>query len=235
MKNTLRALSICGLLSAGATYAQFGLSDVQFWIGSGADSSVLVVDFQDGTFDPAYAWGYLHDGTATGEDMLNAVAAADANFIAEFTSGFLNSLTYGTHAGIGGSPDYWSTWTGTSTATMESNLGASEVLSNGEWFACSYTDFDPALPPRDPVAAAIPTGIKEERSAMIQIYPQPAADVLYVNTGNDMGAITVFDIAGKRVANLPLGSGVRSIDVSAWLAGSYVAQVGSVKRLILVQ
>ena len=235
MKNTSRALSICGVLSAAATYGQFGLSDVQFWVGSGPDSSVLVVDFQDGSSAPAYAWGFLHNGSATAEEMLIAVAAADTDLEMEFVSGFLNSITYGMHAGIGGSPNYWSTWTGTSTATMESNLGASEVLSNGEWFACSYTDFDPALPPTEPVAASSATGIAVVQPIFFQIYPQPAADVLYVNTGNEMGTIMVFDITGKRVANLPLGAGVRSIDVSAWPAGSYVAQVGSVKRLIVVQ
>ncbi len=151
--STLLALS---LLAAGHTaHAQFTAADIQFWVGAGPDTSVLVIDFQDGTDDHSYAWGWLHNG-GTGEDMLNAIVAADPNLWAEVTGGFLSSLTYGDHAGIGGDPDWWSTWSGTSMGDMSMNMGLSEELGNGSWFACSYTDFDPALEPGTPVAAFDP-------------------------------------------------------------------------------
>ena len=157
MKKTVHALSAFALLAAAPLQAQtFDITQVKYWVGSGPDSSVLVVDFQDGTDDPSYAWGFLHDGTATGEDMVSAIAAADPNITADIPGGFLNSFTYGDHAGIGGSPDYWSTWSGTSVADMEMNMGLAEVLYNGSWFGCSYTDFDPALNPREPIAAFDP-------------------------------------------------------------------------------
>ncbi|HRF79496.1 MAG TPA: T9SS type A sorting domain-containing protein [Flavobacteriales bacterium] len=157
MKKTVHALSAFALLATAPLQAQtFDITQVKYWVGSGPDSSVLVIDFQDGTDDPSYAWGFLHDGTATGEDMVNAVAAADPNITADIPGGFLNSFTYGDHAGIGGSPDYWSTWSGTSVANMEMNMGLAELLFNGSWFGCSYTDFDPALNPREPIAAFDP-------------------------------------------------------------------------------
>ena len=157
MKKTVHALSALALLATAPLQAQtFDITQVEFWVGSGPDSSVLVVDFQDGTDDPSYAWGYLHDGTATGEDMVNAIAAADPNITVDIPGGFLNSFTYGDHAGIGGAPNYWSTWSGTSIADMEMNLGLAEVLVNGSWFGGSYTDFEPALNPREPIAAYDP-------------------------------------------------------------------------------
>jgi hypothetical protein len=116
---------------------------------------VLVVDFQDSSPDPSYAWGWLHEG-GTGEDMINAIAAADTNMTIDVPGGFLNDLTYGSHAGIGGAPNWWSTWSGTSIADMVSNLGLATVLGNGEWFGCSYTDFNPALAPTEPWAAFEP-------------------------------------------------------------------------------
>lgn len=156
MKQFFSTLSAVALL-ANVTNAQtFDRSQVEFWVGSGPDSTVLVIDFQDGTDTPSYAWGFLHDGNATAEGMLNAIDAADPNLMVEITSGFLNSVTYGSHAGIGGNPDWWSTWSGPSFGEMVTNMGISEVLSNGSWFGCSYTDFNPALEPTTPVAAVDP-------------------------------------------------------------------------------
>ncbi|HMN04148.1 MAG TPA: hypothetical protein PKD45_00330 [Flavobacteriales bacterium] len=156
MKNVFTTLSALALLATATQAQTFDRSQVQFWVGSGPDSTVLVIDFQDGTDDQSYAWGFLHDGTATAEDMLNAIDAADVNLSVEITSGFLNSVTYGGHAGIGGDPDWWSTWSGPSFAGMAMNMGISEVLSNGSWFGCSYTDFDPALELTTPIAAIDP-------------------------------------------------------------------------------
>ncbi|MBP9079991.1 MAG: T9SS type A sorting domain-containing protein [Flavobacteriales bacterium] len=157
MKTIVRTLSAFALLAAAPVQAQpFTKADVAYWVGTGTDSSVLVMDFLDGTEDHAYAWGFLHDGTATAQDMVSAIAAADTNLTADIPGGFLNSVTYNSHAGIGGSPDYWSTWSGTGMDDMAMNMGLAEVLSNGSWFGCSYTDFDPALPPTTPIAAFDP-------------------------------------------------------------------------------
>lgn len=157
MKTSVRDLSAIALLASAPLQAQtFSTADVAFWAGTGTDSTVLVIDFQDGSGDPAYAWGFLHNGTATALDMVNAIAEADTNLTVDIPGGFLNTVTYNNHAGIGGSPDYWSTWSGTGMGDMAMNMGLSETLSNGSWFGCSYTDFDPALPPTTPIAAFDP-------------------------------------------------------------------------------
>jgi len=157
MKNQLQkaALTILILMSAKAK-AQFTFSDAKYWIGTGTDSTILVVDFHDGTWDTSYAWGYLHGSGATGEDALRAVAAADTNFSIAIGSGFLSDIIYGSHKGIGGSPNYWSTWSGTNLSTMVSNSGISTPIDNGDWFGCSYTDFSPALMPGEPISALNP-------------------------------------------------------------------------------
>lgn len=149
-----------GLLMAALFYrpatAQIAFADVQFWIGSGSDSTLLVVDFKDGSSDSSYVWGYAYSGSETGEDLINAVAAADLNFSVDISGGFLNDVVYGQHAGIGGQPNYWSTWSGADTSTLAMNSGISTALVDGEWFALSYTDFNPALLPGLPIAAFDP-------------------------------------------------------------------------------
>jgi len=148
----LAGATLC-LLSAKA---QFAFDQVQYFVGSGSDTALLVVDFRDGSSDSSYAWGYLFNGSKTGEDALRDVAADDRNFSVAIGSGFLNDVTYGRHAGIGGQPDFWSTWSGSDTASLTLNAGIGTPLKNGEWFALSYTDFAPARKPGLPIPAFDP-------------------------------------------------------------------------------
>ncbi|MGB0980338.1 MAG: hypothetical protein ACPGVV_13135, partial [Croceimicrobium sp.] len=136
--------------------AQFNFSDVQFWTGNGSDSTLLVVDFNDGSTDSSYVWGYAYNTGETGEDLLNAIAAADLNFQVNIAGGFLNDVIYGQHEGLAGMPDYWSTWSGADTASLMTNAGIGTALVDGEWFALSYTDFSPALKPGLPIPAFNP-------------------------------------------------------------------------------
>jgi hypothetical protein len=214
---------------------RFTADDVSFWVGTGLDSAVVVVDFQDGSGSSSFAWGYLFNVAATGEDALNAIAAADPSFTVGIGGGFLNDIVYGGYSGIGGAPDYWGTWSGTNMGNWSMNVGISTALANGDLFGCSYTDFAPALRPYYPVAASGSTGIAEVAAEQLQVYPQPATEVLYLNTGKNPLPVDVFDIAGKRVAGLPVSGGTRSMDVSTWPAGAYVLRAGSLHRTIIVQ
>lgn len=235
MKTTGHLLALLAIAAGTSAPAQFNISDVQYWIGAGADSSVLVIDFQDGTDHASYAWGWLHNG-GTGEDMVNAIAAADPDLIIEVTTGFLNTITYGTHAGIGGSPNYWSTWDGPDLAGMVSNLGLATEVGNGQWFGCSYTDFDPALAPTEPIAASVPTGIHEASPMLAQVYPQPATDVLYLHASAPaQQRITLYDLTGSRVYQGRTTGRVTSIDVRALAPGLYVLYTGEAKRTIVIQ
>jgi hypothetical protein len=136
--------------------AQFSFQNLKYFIGSGADTAMLVVDFKDGTNDSSYAWGLLFNGTSSGQAMLQAVAAADVNFSINTSGGFLNDIIYGNHQGIGGQPNFWSTWSGTDTASLSMNAGIGTTVNAGDWFALSYTDFNPAAKPGLPIAAFNP-------------------------------------------------------------------------------
>ena len=235
MKTAGHLFTLLAIAAGTSAHAQFDISQVQYWIGGGPDSSVLVIDFQDGTDDPSYAWGWLHTG-GTGEEMVNAISAADPDLDVEVTSGFLNSISYGSHAGIGGSPDYWSTWDGTSVATFVSNLGLAGILGNGDWLGCSYTDFDPALAPTEPIPASVPTGIRETHAARVQAYPQPATDILILGTTTQgQQPIVIYDLTGERVFQGTTSGPLTTLDVRALSAGLYVLQTGDVKQVIAVQ
>src|SRR5690606_22767793 len=101
--------------------------------------------------------GYLFNGTTTGGDMLNDIAAADINFAINITNGFLNDVTYGSHSGIGNQPDWWSTWDGADLASLTSNTtGIAATISPGEWFGISYGFTPSAVKPGLPIPAFDP-------------------------------------------------------------------------------
>jgi hypothetical protein len=95
MLGALLALSTSLTTIAGIV----GMDDIEYWVGSGANSAALVIDFNDGRTSESYVWGYRWDGTACGADMLIAIAAADANLTLDYegdgTDSFLlNSVSY---------------------------------------------------------------------------------------------------------------------------------------------
>ena len=52
------------------------LDNIEYWVGAGANRAALVVQWNDGLTPVSVAWGYRWDGTATGLDMLRAIAGS---------------------------------------------------------------------------------------------------------------------------------------------------------------
>ena len=52
------------------------LDNIEYWVGAGANRAALVVQWNDGMTPVSVAWGYRWDGTATGLDMLRAIAGS---------------------------------------------------------------------------------------------------------------------------------------------------------------
>lgn len=75
-------------------------ADVKFWVGNGANETVLVFDFNDGSVEHcSFAWGYRWNGEApTLETIVNAIAAADSRFNATISQGawggFVENFSY---------------------------------------------------------------------------------------------------------------------------------------------
>ncbi|MEX2168998.1 MAG: hypothetical protein WD851_06790 [Pirellulales bacterium] len=73
------------------------LDDIKFWVGTGDNRAALVIDWVEGTAEPAaLAWGYRWDGAATGRDMLMAVVEADHRLFAKLGGTLTNpAAVYG--------------------------------------------------------------------------------------------------------------------------------------------
>lgn len=60
------------------TDATIAFNDILYWVGEGSDSAALIVNF--GIPDTAFAWGYRFNGSATVQQMTDAITAADPRF-----------------------------------------------------------------------------------------------------------------------------------------------------------
>lgn len=179
MKKSIYAMIVACLFSIGYSNAQFTNDDVQFWVGEGSNEAVIVIDFL--TEDQSsFAWGYRFDGVADAGDALEAINSADGNLNIDMGD-FLNDIFYLDFLGAAGSPNYWGTWSGTSSDDWAMNSGLDVNLVDGDWFGCSYTDFDPAISPSAPIAA-----IEEE-------LPFSADNVLYWVGEGSNEAVVVID------------------------------------------
>lgn len=164
----------------------FTSSDVDFWVGTGEQEAVLVVDWKSGGEPQSLAWGFRWDGEATGRTMMDAITGADPRFFEE--SGFGGGTVYGLGYDLDGdggsfvpstdgsdtgfatdeddhyaegwlSAGFWSYWVSEDGVDWGfSGLGiASRVLSDGDWDGWSWAPgFASAVPSVPTAAAPIP-------------------------------------------------------------------------------
>ncbi|MFQ3578199.1 MAG: PEP-CTERM sorting domain-containing protein [Verrucomicrobiia bacterium] len=146
-----------------AAYAQLvsSFSDVTYWVGSGTNESVLVIDWNDGKNPASLVWGYRWDydtnGDApTGMDMLKDVALDDPRLITAllFADTFVFGIGYDTD-GDGSSFTIGSPGVGTETGSASHPIDRYKegFFENGYWSYylyggnITYTIYDSSFNP----------------------------------------------------------------------------------------
>lgn len=78
MKCMLAALVVLLGLGVSGLKAQLisSFDDIEYWVGSGTNQSVLAIQWSDGAEPKSLAWGYRWNDMATGFDMLTAIAGS---------------------------------------------------------------------------------------------------------------------------------------------------------------
>jgi hypothetical protein len=87
MKNiTVITLASAGMLASASAQTDL-FSTVQNWVGTGQNEAAMEFDWNEGTPGDALVWGYRWNGSATAEQMVDAIVAADPHLYGE-VSGF---------------------------------------------------------------------------------------------------------------------------------------------------
>ncbi|MCU0795584.1 MAG: PEP-CTERM sorting domain-containing protein [Akkermansiaceae bacterium] len=132
------ALALCPAASAATVTTT---ADLIQTFGSGANSATLVIDFNDGSPNDSFAWGYRFDGQISGAAMILAIAAADPNLsltaFGDASSGFfltqisyLHGTTLRSATASSSAPwQYWSYWIDGGFA--DGSIGTPTAVSGG--------------------------------------------------------------------------------------------------------
>lgn len=187
----------------------FAFDDVEFWIGEGDKEAMLVIDWNDGVNPVSIAWGYRFDGELTAEEMMENISETDAFLDITLAGGFLNDITYEgdlvSHSGIGGDPDYWSTWSRTDGEVWQMNSGISETISDQEHFGCSY-GFNPTATAPDAPVAAPESVTRIAKKPGFQPEINQTNGQLIIKSPVSLKNITLYDITGRRILFRKAGS-----------------------------
>lgn len=208
------------------------------WFGEGNSKAIMVIDFAPNLEGKSFAFGVQFDDTTTGLELLQKIAFEDSTF--QFNaSGFLNDIYFHSDSGIGGAPNYWGTWSATNYGNWISNMGISTVVKDGDFFACTYTDFNPALRPSYPQVIQAPqtgnTSIVETEKTGVQVYPNPFNSQFTIELeGSENASITIFTIEGKEMVNTQFAA-TTTISTSDWNVGIYIGRIESKSRVMIIR
>jgi len=75
-------LALTGVFVSSAARADL-FSNIQLWAGTGTNEAGFEIDWNNGATNSALLWGYRWNGTATGEQMFDAIVATDPRLYAE--------------------------------------------------------------------------------------------------------------------------------------------------------
>lgn len=215
----------------------------QLYIGTGSKTAFLVTDFNDGTANDCYIIGYKFDGVPTAEKMLKDIDSADARFSILIAGGFLSNLSFLSHNGIGGSPNYWSSFTyDRDSIKWDMNMGLSEILSDSTIFGVSYTAWDanwnPIFVPENPAAVVNNAGVANMQEIQFDFFPNPAQNYLTISSETEHAELTISDLNGKIIINELTIEKTTTINLSSIAPGTYYLRLktgnsSSVQKLIV--
>jgi len=221
-----------GPLRPTVTYAAysslwFNSDDVTYWIGEGENESVIVIDFNaPGEAPVTYAWGIRYNGTITAHEALTQISDADTALNITITEDAVTAITYNDLTGTLSDGTSWKTFAGTNMSDWVINNDLQAPLTNGKWFGTSFGSAN-ARRPFIPVAAQDNTaGVNHVSKNVFTAYPNPAKNVLSLQTKDVIANTLVINNMGQTVKSF---KNTNLLDISDLSAGIYYIKVSTDK------
>ncbi len=156
-------------VSAVRSVDEFPMEDIEFWVGSGSNSAVVIIGWDDNPSgnDFALAWGVRFNDGATAVNMLDSIAIYDNRVTYNFGSGLVTYIGYNDGVLVSGSSaNYWCYNVNGSFAPVgyseyEMFDGDQMEISSSCYFSLTSDDVEAATDPNggtptDPVDASLP-------------------------------------------------------------------------------
>ena len=232
--------------------ATFSASDILYWVGTGSNEALFIVNWCDP--DTALAWGYRFDGTAvTALKMLRDIHDADPRLYAAFVTmpmattvlssiSFNNgeqvydmypgSLVYNQNGSIAYAVDYQFVYPGDylkfgdySCAQKGQSVWVYDPVFGVDSDYCYYWKY--AFVWNTPIAAVTPpTGVADYEQTTLSVYPNPCTGSVRIQTESDE-TVVLYNLQGAEVMRTVARDGVTTLDVNELPAGVYFVKSGA--------
>ena len=217
-----------------AEEAKIDPSEILYWVGEGDRELVFAINWNNP--NKCLAWGYrFNDQIIFVKDVMDAIAAADARFAYDASTGFVSDITFNEgdlHLSLSGM--YFMYNVNGFTAPLnydEMPVDAGSFIKWGDE-SCG-TEIAPWTyvwtQTVEPVSN--PTGINETETNTLGIFPNPAVSETFVTLENaGLNEVSVYDIQGrlvcKETVEAQAGEQVR-LSTETLNAGVYFVRVNS--------
>lgn len=195
----------------------FSSADLNSWIGSGSNRSVVVIDFGTTTLgiQDSFAIGVQYDGTINAAEVLTLIETTQSGFTYSMQNNEITSLQLGNYVHSSGNAKYYK---GTNLSNWESHVDLSSInLQNGDWLGISFGLRRPFQPQQsDEILSS--SGV--DKSKLIY-YPNPTKSNVYFETEDEIQQISLYNLVGNR---LLIGK-ENSIDLTTFESGIYLVEV----------
>ena len=218
--------------------------DILYWIGEGENKVVVAISWCSYS-ETALAWGYRFDGEATVFQALTDIAAVDDRLTVigdapsniTYVDDNYNLTMCPNPDAQWGDPDY-DVPMHSVNGMMGMNMMAAEPIHNDDFIkiggvACGIMSADwTTISWETPIEpASIYTGLNENQTMTLSVYPNPAVDEAYVTLENaGVNEVVVYDVQGRLVSkvsvNVEAGEQVR-ISTATLNAGVYFVTVSN--------
>jgi Secretion system C-terminal sorting domain len=113
----------------------------------------------------------------------------------------------------------------------EAMLVTSNVAANRATTASAYVELLEAINTFE--GAFIITEVEDEIKNLVQIFPNPATDFIYIaNTKDQIDFLAVCDLSGKKMIENPIQQAVHAVDVRSLPAGLYIITLAKNNRKV---
>ena len=194
--------------------ATISADEILYWIGEGENEVVVAISWCSYT-ETALAWGYRFNGEATVLQALTDIAAADSRLTvtgdAPSNVAYVDevyNLTMCPNPNAQWGDDDYDTPMHSVNGLMGQNMMADEPIHNNDFvkiggYACgvisddwSTIAWETAIEP-----VSINTGVNENASTTLSIFPNPAVGETFVTIESDgMNTVSVYDMQGRMVS-----------------------------------
>lgn len=231
----IEPVEIPGVPVADAT---INVSEIQYWVGTGSNNAIFIVDFND----YAFAWGYHFDGESVlVSTILTDIANADPNFNFEGTTSWLSDLTY-----INGcdvltiSPDnvvYNVNGSFADAANvqtinngdyvkfggyMSAQKGESRWIEDPTWG--DYWDY--AYVWTTPIFPVSTISVENYDNQQLSVYPNPCTESIRIQT-NINDNVVLYNLQGAVVMSTVAMDEITTLDVNNLPSGIYFVKSGN--------